>query len=50
MRKSKKHKISTDYFFESIFRKSKEFLFSNWPSKLAALKILTIVAWFKDFN
>ena len=50
MRKSKKHKISTDYFFVSVFRKSKQLLFSNLPSKLATLKVLAIVTWFKDIN
>ncbi|WP_173279717.1 hypothetical protein [Winogradskyella eckloniae] len=50
MKKSKKHKMSTDYFFEHIFKKSKHFLISNWPSKIAAIKVLAIVSWFKDIN
>ena len=50
MKKSKKNIISTDYFFESVYRKTKQFLFSNLPSRLATLKVLAIVSWFKDIN
>ncbi|WP_299102454.1 hypothetical protein [uncultured Winogradskyella sp.] len=48
--KNKKKTPSTDYFFESIFRKSKQFLLFNLPSKLAALKIMAIISWFRDIN
>ncbi|RED46582.1 hypothetical protein DFQ10_101353 [Winogradskyella eximia] len=50
MKRSKKHTLSTDYIFEALYQKSKAFLFSNLPSKLAALKVLAIVTWFKDIN
>tara|TARA_R110002049_G_scaffold23117_7_gene81906 strand:- start:255 stop:407 length:153 start_codon:yes stop_codon:yes gene_type:complete len=50
MKKNKKYKMSTDYFFEALFIKMKQFLFSNLPSKLATLKVLAIVSWFKDIN
>jgi len=50
MKKNKKKIISTDYFFEHIFQKVKTFLFSNLPSKLAALKVLAIVSWFKGIS
>ena len=50
MKKSKKNIISTDYFFEALYRKAKGFLFSTLPTKLATLKILAIVSWFKDIN
>jgi len=49
MKKTKK-KISTDYFFEALYKKTKTFLFSNLPSKIATIKVLTIVSWFKDIN
>ncbi|WP_179016798.1 hypothetical protein [Winogradskyella forsetii] len=50
MKRNKRHILSTDYFFEALFIKTKQQLFSNWPSKLATLKILAIVSWFKDIN
>ncbi|EDP71154.1 hypothetical protein FBALC1_01682 [Flavobacteriales bacterium ALC-1] len=50
MKKIKKNTVSTDYFFEALYRKTKQFLFSNLPSKLATLKVLAIVSWFKDIN
>lgn len=50
MKKSKKNTLSTDYFFEALYQKSKTFLFSNLPSKLAAFKILAILTWFKEIN
>jgi hypothetical protein len=50
MKKTKKAPLSTDYFFEALFKKVKTFLFSSLPSKLAALKVFTIVSWFKDIN
>ena len=50
MKKSKKKIISTDYFFEALYRKTRRFLLSNLPSKLATLKVLAIVGWFKDIN
>ncbi|WP_157358383.1 hypothetical protein [Winogradskyella sp. J14-2] len=49
MKKTRKSP-STDYFFEALYKKSKQFLFSNLPSKIATLKILAIVTWFKDIN
>ena len=50
MKRTRKHRLSTDYFFESLFDKTKTFLFSNMPSKLVALKVLAIIGWFKDIN
>jgi hypothetical protein len=50
MKKAKNHKLSTDYFFESLFIRTKSVLLSYLPSKLAALKVLAIVSWFKDIN
>ena len=50
MKKTKRSTLSTDYFFEALYRKTKTFLFSNMPSKIAALKVLAIVSWFKDIN
>jgi hypothetical protein len=48
--KNRKIKFSTDYFFESLYLKVKAFLFSDWISRLATLKVLAIVAWFKEIN
>lgn len=50
MKKIRKHTVSTDYFFEALYEKTKLFLFSNLPSKLTTLKVLAIVSWFKDIN
>ena len=50
MKKNNKRTPSTDYFFESIYKKTKLFLFSNLPSKLATIKVLALVTWFKDIN
>ncbi|MFK7832897.1 MAG: hypothetical protein AB8B52_06455 [Winogradskyella sp.] len=50
MKKNKKYKFSTDYFFEDLYLKTKQLLFSNIPSKLATLKVLAIITWFKDIN
>ncbi len=50
MKKNKKKIISTDYFFEALYLKVKVFLFSILPTKLATLKVLAIVSWFKDIN
>ena len=50
MKKTKKNTLSTDYFFETLYRKTKAFLFSNMPSKLISIKVLTIINWFKDIN
>jgi hypothetical protein len=51
MSRVRKHKWSTDYLFESAYNKAKVMLFStHLPSKLAALKVLAIVSWFKDIN
>lgn len=50
MKKIKKTSLSTDYFFEALYKKAKSFLFTNLPSKLAATKVLAIVSWFKDIN
>ncbi|WP_296383158.1 hypothetical protein [Winogradskyella sp.] len=50
MKKTKKSTLSTDYFFESLYRKTKRVLLSHLPSKLVTLKALAIVSWFKDIN
>ena len=50
MRKTRKHKLATDRYFEFLFEKGKELVITNWHSKLAALKIIAIVSWFKDIN
>ena len=51
MSRVRKHKWSTDYLFESAYNKAKVMLFStHLPFKLAALKVLAIVSWFKDIN
>jgi hypothetical protein len=50
MKKNRKTQLSTDYFFESLYQKIKTFLFSDWPSRLATLKVLAIIGWFKDIN
>tara|TARA_R110002124_G_scaffold71127_1_gene190590 strand:- start:11473 stop:11625 length:153 start_codon:yes stop_codon:yes gene_type:complete len=50
MKKTKISSLSTDYFFEAMYTKAKTFLFSIVPSKMAALKVLAIVSWFKDIN
>ncbi len=50
MKNNKKNIISTDYFFEALYQKVKALLFSYLPSKLATLKVLAIVSWFKDIN
>jgi hypothetical protein len=50
MKTTKKTRISTDYFLEALYGRVKSFLFSNLPSKLATIKMLAIVSWFKDIN
>lgn len=50
MRKTRKHSLATDYFFESMYGKAKDLVMSNLPSKITALKVLAIVGWFKDIN
>ncbi|BAO75814.1 hypothetical protein WPG_1584 [Winogradskyella sp. PG-2] len=48
--RTKKRQLSTDYFFESLFRKTKGLIISYVPSKLVALRVLAIITWFKDIN
>ncbi|MBF8149749.1 hypothetical protein ITJ86_07545 [Winogradskyella sp. F6397] len=50
MKKTRKHRLSSDYFIEALYGKTKAFLLTNMPSKLATLKVLAIMAWFKDIN
>lgn len=50
MKKTKYSIYSTDYIFEWLFLKAKAFIFTNMPLKLATIKILSIITWFKDIN
>jgi hypothetical protein len=50
MKKTKKNIPSTDYFFEALYQKAKTFLYSNVPSKIISIKVLTLVSWFRDIN
>jgi len=50
MKKTKKKALGTDYFFESLFKKARALLLTNMPVKLATIKFLTIINWFKDIN
>lgn len=50
MKTTKKKTLSTDYFFEALYKKTKSFLVSNIPLKLVTLKVLAIASWFKDIN
>nr|WP_321232609.1 hypothetical protein [uncultured Psychroserpens sp.] len=50
MKKTKYSIYSTDYFFEGLYRKIKTSLLSINRSKLAAIKMLFVVTWFKDIN
>jgi hypothetical protein len=50
MKKTKKTSMSTDYFFEELYKKLKTFYNSNLASKIASMKVLAIVHWFKDIN
>ncbi|MCK8479183.1 hypothetical protein [Psychroserpens algicola] len=49
-KKTKYSIYSTDYFFEGIYHKIKASILSINRSKLAAIKMLFIVSWFKDIN
>ena len=50
MKKTKFSIYSTDYVFEWLYLKIKTIVFTNMPSKLATIKIISIIAWFKDIN
>jgi len=50
MKTTKKRIPSTDYFFEALDDKIKLFLSTKLTSKIATIKILTIINWFKDIN
>jgi hypothetical protein len=50
MKTTKKRIPSTDYFFEALYDKIKLFLSTKLTSKIATIKILTIINWFKDIN
>ncbi|MBU2927996.1 hypothetical protein [Winogradskyella psychrotolerans] len=50
MKKTRRYRLSTDYFFEAVYGKAKVYMFSDLPAKLATLKILAIMSWFKDIN
>ncbi|WP_323787220.1 hypothetical protein [Psychroserpens sp.] len=50
MKKTKFSIYSTDYLFEWLYHKVKAFVFINMPSKLAAIKIISLITWFKDIN
>ncbi|WP_425076625.1 hypothetical protein [Psychroserpens sp. S379A] len=50
MKKTKFSIYSTDYFFEWLYLKSKSFLSNNTALKLSAIKLVSIMAWFKDIN
>ncbi|WP_299337603.1 hypothetical protein [uncultured Psychroserpens sp.] len=50
MKKTKISIYSTDYFFEWLYRKLKRVVVTIIPSKLAALKIISVLTWFKDIN
>jgi hypothetical protein len=49
MKKTKRN-LSTDYFFEAIFKKAKTLVVTNRTSKLHIIKLLAFVNWFKDIN
>ncbi|WP_175455519.1 hypothetical protein [Winogradskyella thalassocola] len=50
MKRTRKHRLSTDYFFESLYDKAKVYMFSDLPAKIATLKVLAIMGWFRDIN
>ncbi len=50
MRTTKKRTPSTDYFFEAVYNKVKRLFNTKLSSKLATLKILAIINWFKDIS
>ena len=50
MKKTKFSIYSTDYFFEWIYLESKAFLMNNMALKLTAIKLISIMTWFKDIN
>ncbi|WP_426431664.1 hypothetical protein ACPX19_04140 [Winogradskyella sp. HB-48] len=49
MKKTKRN-LSTDYFFEDLFKKAKSFVSTQRYSKLHIVKLLAFVNWFKDIN
>ncbi|WP_189702603.1 hypothetical protein [Subsaximicrobium wynnwilliamsii] len=50
MAKNKISIVSTDYFFEWLYLKVKSNVLINMPLKLAAIKLLSLMAWFKEIN
>lgn len=50
MKKTKLSIYSTDYVFEWLYLQAKAFVFTNMPSKLVTIKIISIITWFKDIN
>ena len=50
MKRTKRLSLSTDYFFEALFKKFRAFFTAHMPSKLAVAKLIALVHWFKDIN
>ncbi|WP_179318897.1 hypothetical protein [Winogradskyella helgolandensis] len=50
MKTTRKYRLSSDDFFESLYNKAKVYVFSDLPAKLATLKVLAIMSWFRDIN
>ncbi|WP_171032426.1 hypothetical protein [Winogradskyella algicola] len=48
--KKTKRGLSTDYYFEALYKKVKSFVSIEKYSKLQIVKLLTIATWFKDIN
>ena len=47
MKRTKRLTLSTDYFFEALFKKIRAFFTAHMPSKLAFAKLIAIAHWFK---
>ena len=46
-----KRKLSTDYFFEALFKKVKHYLMSNdILFRKVVLRVVLLVSWLKDVN
>lgn len=50
MKRTKRITLSTDYFFEALFKKLRTFFTTHMPSKLAMAKLIVLAQWFKDIN
>jgi len=47
MKRTRKAPFATDYYFEGFYIFMKDGMVNNWQTKIAVVKFITIISWFK---